>query len=74
MSAAKLEEKRRWREANSEKVRESSRKWYMANPEKAREKNRRWREANPLKVAEHNANRVRIGATYVGRFTGTIEG
>lgn len=48
----KREQKRKWREANSEYERERSRKRYAANPEKKREANRKWREANPEKKRE----------------------
>ena len=46
--------KRKWRAANSEKVREYDRKYRAANPEKAREILYKWRAANPEKVRELN--------------------
>ncbi len=44
--------KKKWREANREKIKENHRKWREANREKRRENDRKYREANPEKIKE----------------------
>ena len=48
------EGKKRWREENSEKVRERLNDWKKANAEKVKENKKRWREQNLEKVREQN--------------------
>lgn len=48
-----LEAKRKWNEANPEKLRE----WVRENPEKVREAQRKWKKANPAKITAHIAKR-----------------
>jgi len=64
-----IENRRKWREANSEKERETSRKWREANREKKREANRNWSEANQEKLRDANrryreANREKVREVY----------
>ena len=47
------EARRRYREANKEKVAEAKRRYYEANKEKVAEYRRRYYEANKEKVAEY---------------------
>lgn|GEM_PF-1639731 len=62
-AAAKLEHtrelKRRWREANLDRVHEQSRAWKAAHPERVRELNRRWREANLDRSRQQNRDSAR---------------
>lgn len=61
------ESRRKWREANSSKVREGRRKWKQDNPERVNELAREWRAANSEKVRDVNRkyyreNRERISS------------
>lgn len=49
------ERKRRWEQANPEKVREAKRRYYTADPEKVKERSADWRRANPEEAREHKA-------------------
>lgn len=51
--ACQNEDGRRYREANSEKIRQYQRRWAQENPEKAYEAGRRWRTANAEQAREN---------------------
>ncbi|GAA1061082.1 hypothetical protein [Agromyces bracchium] len=56
------EVKRRWREANLDRVHEQSRAWKAAHPERVRELNRRWREQHLDRSRQQNRDSARRAA------------
>ncbi|WP_438854847.1 hypothetical protein [Agromyces sp. M3QZ16-3] len=56
------EVKRRWREANLDRVHEQSRAWKAAHPERVRELNRRWREEHIDRSRQQNRDSARRAA------------
>lgn len=66
----KMREKdHKWKAANPEKALAAARKWKATNPEKVRELNHKWRAAHPEKVREHERNHHALKKGNGGKIT-----
>jgi len=60
----RAKEKRKWREKNKEKCKQSRRRLYLNNIDKEKEQNKKWKKDNPEKVKEMGKKRYEKNPDY----------